>query len=71
MEAPASVRLVHSFDTQLHQIVCGLRGFEHRSTKHDRAVTCPACVKILGARGVAADSDPAHGLAAAGGEGQS
>jgi hypothetical protein len=70
MEAPASARLVHSFDTRLHQILCGLRGFEHRSTKHDRAVTCPACVKIIGARAVngTSGSDLAPGLAVAGGE---
>ncbi len=41
---------VHFYDTHLHQILCGLHGFEHRSSKHSRNVTCQACVALLGPR---------------------
>lgn len=66
MEALTSAPLVHYFDTHVHQILCGLRGFDHRSTKHSRGVTCQACVGLLGTR-LAADAPgrsdvaPAHG----------
>ena len=39
---------VHYYDTRQHLIACGLRGFDHRSTKHPRSVTCPACREVLG-----------------------
>ncbi len=42
---PAST--VHYFDTTLHRIACGVRGSDHRSTKHSRDVTCDACVGLL------------------------
>ena len=42
--------LVHFYDTRLRTILCGLRGFEHRSTKHAHGVTCPACIGLLGKR---------------------
>ncbi len=42
--------VVHYFDTQLHRILCGARGADHRSTKHPRGVSCPACVGLMGAR---------------------
>jgi hypothetical protein len=48
MNALTVTPLVHYFDTRLHRILCGLRGFEHRSTKHARNVTCEACVALLG-----------------------
>jgi hypothetical protein len=48
MNAPIVTPLVHYFDTRQHRILCGLRGFEHRSTKHARNVTCEACVALLG-----------------------
>jgi hypothetical protein len=38
--------VVHYFDTAVHHIACGIPGFD-RSTKHVRAVTCPACVEHL------------------------
>ncbi len=38
---------IHFYDTTQHQILCGLRGFDHRSTKHSRNVTCHACVGLL------------------------
>ncbi len=43
--APAS--LIHFYDVRLRETLCGLRGFEHRSTKYARNVTCPACVGLL------------------------
>jgi len=42
--------LVHFYDTSLRRILCGLRGFEARSTKHAHGVTCPACIGLLGKR---------------------
>jgi len=36
-------------DTRLRAILCGLRGFEHRST-NARGVPCPACIGLLGKR---------------------
>jgi hypothetical protein len=42
--------LVHFYDTQRRQILCEARGFEHRSTKHSRGVTCADCVRLLAAR---------------------
>ncbi len=50
MDALTSAPLVHYFDTHLHRILCGLRGVDHRSTKHARSVTCQACVRLLGTR---------------------
>ncbi len=50
MDALTPTSLVHYYDTRLHQILCGLRGFDHRSTKHSRNVTCPSCVGLLGKR---------------------
>lgn len=47
MEGLMPVQRVHYFDTQLHRILCGLRGFEHRSTKHARDVNCEACLGLL------------------------
>ena len=31
-------------------VLCDLRGFEHRSTKHAHGVPCPACIGLLGKR---------------------
>lgn len=50
MDALTTASLVHYYDTRLHAILCGLRGFEHRSTKHSRNVTCQRCVGLLGTR---------------------
>lgn len=47
MKVPNIATPVHSYDTGQHRIVCGVRGVEHRSTKHSRSVTCPACVALL------------------------
>ncbi len=48
MDVVTPATLVHYYDTRLHVILCGLRGFEHRSTKHSRNVTCQSCVDLLG-----------------------
>ena len=58
MEALTPASLVHFYDTRSRRIVCGVSGFDHRSTKHPRQVTCRACVAILGERPVAATSGP-------------
>ena len=50
MEAKTPAVLVHYFDTQRHQNLCDAHGFEHRSTKHARGVTCPTCVRLLAAK---------------------
>jgi hypothetical protein len=42
--------VIHFYDTNTHGILCGVRGAEHRSTKHSRGVTCNACVGRLGDR---------------------
>jgi hypothetical protein len=47
MDALKAVSVVHFYDVRLRETLCGLRGFEHRSTKHARGVTCPACVGLL------------------------
>jgi hypothetical protein len=60
MDALTPATLVHFYDTRLHQILCGVRGFDHRSTKHPHGVTCHTCVKLLGERPTAAaPSEPA------------
>jgi hypothetical protein len=56
MDALTSAQVVHYFDTHLHRILCGLRGVEHRSTKHARSVTCQACVGLLVTRLAASDA---------------
>ncbi len=50
MEALTPASLVHFYDTQAHRIACGVSGFDHRSTKHPRQVTCHACIALLGER---------------------
>ncbi len=47
MEEPVAATLIHFYDVRLRETLCGLRGFEHRSTKHARSVTCPACIGLL------------------------
>jgi len=42
---PESV--IHFYDIRLRETLCGLRGFEHRSTKHAHGVTCAKCVGLL------------------------
>jgi hypothetical protein len=50
MDALIPASLVHFYDTNTHRIACGVSGFDHRSTKHARQVTCQACVALLGER---------------------
>lgn len=47
MDALMPAAPVHYFDTSLHRIACGVRGSDHRSTKHSRDVTCDACLGLL------------------------
>ncbi len=47
MDALTPASPVHYFDTSLHRIACGVRGSDHRSTKHSRDVTCDACLGLL------------------------
>jgi hypothetical protein len=68
MNEPTAPSFVHYYDTRLRTILCGLRGFEQRSTKHAHGVTCPACLGLLGKRsspspqvGTASSSSPAEG----------
>ncbi len=42
--------VIHFYDVRLRETLCGLRGFQHRSTKNARGVNCPACVGLLGRR---------------------
>jgi hypothetical protein len=50
MDTPTLESVIHFYDTRLHETLCGLRGFEHRSTKHAHGVTCAKCVGLLGER---------------------
>jgi hypothetical protein len=38
---------VHFYDVDARAIACGVRGADHRSTKHPRGVTCEACLEHL------------------------
>ncbi len=38
-------RLVHYYDTERHQVLCG--STEGHSTKHPRGITCTDCVALL------------------------
>jgi len=50
MATTAVPALVHYFDTASHRILCAAGGFELRSTKHARGVTCPTCSQLLAAK---------------------
>jgi hypothetical protein len=50
MEDLTPVSLIHFYDTHAHRIACGVVGFDLRSTKHPRQVTCQACIALLGER---------------------
>ena len=47
MDATMTAAEIHYYDTAERRILCGLRGFDHRSTKHARGVTCRTCVGLL------------------------
>lgn len=67
MDAMTTDSVVHFYDVQLRETLCGLRGFEHRSTKHARGVTCHACVGLLRERPIRGRSEssrpPTSGVA--------
>jgi hypothetical protein len=46
MEAQSRERLIHSYDTERHQVLCGLTE-QTNSTKHAAAVTCVTCRELL------------------------
>jgi hypothetical protein len=67
MDDLVPVSVIHFYDVGLRETLCGLRGFEHRSTKHARGVTCPACVGLLHERvasGAVPNPDEGGGSAA-------
>jgi hypothetical protein len=47
MDGLIPMSVIHFYEVRLRETLCGLRGFEERSTKHARGVTCPACVGLL------------------------
>ena len=61
MDEVRPVMVVHYYDARLRETLCGLRGFEHRSTKHPRGVTCPACAGLLRDRPALGDPDASSG----------
>jgi hypothetical protein len=63
MEATTSRVVVHYFDPDLHRTLCGA-GFEDRSTKHARGVTCQACMGLLDDRRAAAGDHAASNASA-------
>lgn len=64
MDTPISQMVVHFYDTRLRETLCGLRGFEHRSTKHAHGVTCHRCVGLLRERQRPAAANPRESAAA-------
>ena len=40
-------RIIHGYDTERRQVLCGLRE-QTNSTKHAAAVTCTTCRELLG-----------------------
>jgi hypothetical protein len=59
MLKPRNDRLVHYYDTELHQVLCNTRSAEDHSTKHPRAITCTDCIAVLRERAAAAASSGA------------
>lgn len=46
-------RVIHGYDTERHQVLCGVPE-QTNSTKHAGAVTCTTCREVLGRAPVAA-----------------
>jgi hypothetical protein len=46
METQKGERVIHSYDTERHQVRCGLPE-QTNSTKHAAAVTCATCRDLL------------------------
>ncbi len=53
METPKRERIIHGYDTERHQVLCGIRE-QTNSTKHVGAVTCVTCRELLGRAPLAA-----------------
>ena len=47
MERSKGERVIHSYDTERRQVLCGLPE-QTNSTKHPAGVTCVACRELLG-----------------------
>jgi hypothetical protein len=62
MATTASPDLVHYFDTKRHLLLCGAGGFELRSTKHPRGVTCAVCIELLAAKPTTAEGASGESL---------
>jgi hypothetical protein len=56
MAKPTSDRLVHHYDTERHEVLCGTRTADDHSTKHTRGITCGDCAAILRERAEGARS---------------
>ncbi len=56
MEKQMTDRLVHYYDVQRHQVLCGTRTSEDHSTKHARGITCSDCIALLRERAHAGTS---------------
>jgi hypothetical protein len=63
MSEVTTVSVIHFFDTNTHGILCGVRGADHRSTKHPRGVTCHTCVGLLAKRPELRDVGASHAAA--------
>jgi hypothetical protein len=64
MDTLTPAELIHFYDTRSRAIACGVQGFDARSTKHARQVTCDACIALLGerpSRAEAAEDEPGAG----------
>ena len=60
MSELTAASVIHFYDTRTHGILCGVRGAEHRSTKHSRSVTCHRCVGLLADRPALDDAASRH-----------
>jgi hypothetical protein len=47
MKRQRGERVIHSYDTERHQVLCGIPA-QTSSTKHAAAVTCTTCRELLG-----------------------
>ena len=55
MESHKNERVIHSYDTERHRVLCGVSE-QTNSTKHAAAVTCMTCRELLGLAPIAAGS---------------
>ncbi len=58
MERQKGERVIHSYDTERHQVLCGLPE-QSNSTKHAAAVTCVTCRELLRRASAAGQADGA------------